>query len=319
MSSDTPTIVEHLDNPQWGRGVVLPQQDGRSDRLDISFEAGGRRTILKTFAAKLKAVVMPEEEAKARGARLAHRRSAAAPSRAKAKKPKASASSFANFEAQLALFLKAFPEGFAGEKFDREVRAVPGGKRKKTDGAPDLAEAIAALSAQSFAEREASWIFEAAVKLVKDTGFVHPLEGANLLSAMPEESRVAFVAALRELLHGSDEAGDRFDRFVSAVKLPDGKEGTKRPSWPVATVFAALVHPTQHVCVKPTVFQKQAALMGVGLEYESTPSSTVYARFLETARKTEEALKAAGQQPKDLVDVASFIGFTHSAKPAASS
>lgn len=317
MTSKATSIVQHADHPEWGRGVVLPSQGGRTDRFDISFEMGGRRTILKTFAEKLNPVVLPAEEARALGDRLASRRSASGSSRASSKKPKAAvAPAFATFEEQLASFLEAYPDGFGGERFEREVRGLPGAKRKKTDTTPALADAAAALGPQSFEEHDAAWIFAAAAKLVKDTAFVHPLEGANLLGAMPEESRAAFVEALRELLHGTDEAADRFDRFVSAIKLEDGKEAAKRPTWPVATVFAALVHPTEHICVKPTVFQKQAALLRVPLDYQPLPTSTVYARFLTMARKTEEALKAAGQEPRNLVDVASFIGLAQGAKPA---
>lgn len=317
MASQDVQIITHADHPEWGRGVILPVQGGRADRIDISFEMGGRRTILRTFATKLKPVAMAADEAKLLGDRLASRRSASGPVKTSSKKkPKGAvaAVSFPTFEAQLAAFETAYPGGFRGEAFERDVRGLPDAKRKKSDTGPALAEAAKSLGKQAFESQDANALFEAAASLVKNTAFVHPLEGANLLGALKEEQRPAFVAALRDLLHGTDEEADRFDRFVSAIKL----DGDKRPTWPLVTIFAALVHPTRHVCVKPTAFQKQAALLRVALDYQPLPTSTVYDRFLATVRKTEEALKNAGQSPRDLVDVASFIGVTQSAKtPAA--
>ncbi len=313
MSSQTPAIVQHADHPEWGRGLILPQQYGRADRFDIAFESGGTRTILKSFAEKLTPVAMPADEAALLGERLASRRTTGT-ARSKARPKAGLAAAFTSFDAQLASFLAAFPDGFAGEKFEREVRGVAGAKRRKTDTGAAIVEAGETLSAKAFAEHDEATLFEAAARLVKSTAFVHPLEGANLLGAMPEADRSAFVAALRDLLHGSGDAGDRFDRFVSTIKLEDGKGAAKRPTWPMTTVFAALVHPTEHVCVKPTVFQKQAALLKVVLDYQPLPTAAVYSRFLTMVRKTEAALVGAGQQPRDLVDVASFIALGQGAK-----
>lgn len=318
MSKQDVAIFQHTDHPEWGRGVVLALEGGRADRLDISFETGGRRTILKSYSAKLRPVTMSAEDARLLGEKLANRRSASA-SRSPTKKSKAALGvpAFATFDAQRAQFEAAFPGGFRGEKFEREVRGLPGAKRKKTDTGPALADAAEALSAKALAERDPAAIFDSVTALVRTTSFVHPLEGANLLGTMKPEHRPEFVEALKELLHGTHDASDRFDRFVSAIRFEDAKGAPKRPSWPLATLFAALVHPTVHVCVKPTFFQKQAALVAVPLDYQPTPASHVYTQLLAVVRKTQDALRAAGQDPRDLVDVASFICLTHGAKTEA--
>jgi hypothetical protein len=309
-------IIEHTDHPEWGRGVVLALEGARPDRLDISFEKGGRRTILKSFSAKLLPVSMGVEEAQQLGERLSSRRSATAPragTPVKKKSGSLGAPAFATFDSQLKAFLAMYPGGFRGEKFEKTVRGLPEAKRKKTDTGPAIAAAAAAFGEGSFANAAA--VFEAMTELVRSTSFVHPLEGANLLGTMKDAHRPELVAALEELLHGTHDAGDRFDRFVSAIKLEDASGAVRRPSWPLATMFAALVHPTAHVCVKPTYFQKQAALLSVPLDYQPLPSSAVYAQFLTVVRKTQEALLAAAQAPRDLVDVASFICLTQGAKP----
>ena len=317
MSKPAVVLYQHADHPEWGRGVALPQGGGRADRIDLSFELGGRRTILKRFSAKLAPVEMSRDEATALGEKLAGRRSASATVRTGAKRPKGVASTIATFDAQLLQFEAAFPGGFRGEKFESEERGVAGAKRRKSDKGAAIADAAAVLGEQAFAGGDAEAVFEAATALVRNTTLVHPLEGANTLGTMAAEHRGEFVAALRELLYGTHDEGDRFERFVAAIRLGGGSVAAKRPSWPLATMFAALVHPTRHVCVKPTFFQKQAALLKLPLDYQPLPSAEVYAQFVTMVRKTEAALRAAGQDPRDLVDVCSFICLTHGAKPAA--
>lgn len=317
MSKQAVIVYQHVDHPEWGRGVVVNTESGRTDRFDITFEKGGRRTILKSYSAKLTPVIMPTDEAKVLGDKLANRRS---PAKATgSKKPRASTGApiYTTFEAQLKYFEDAFPGGFRGDKYERDVRGGPNAKRRKTDTGAAVADAAEFLSEASFDSHDEAWIFEHVSTLLRTTSFVHPLEGANSLGTIKAEHRSEFVQALRDLLHGTGDEADRFDRFVDAVKLEDANGNERRPTWPLTTVLNALVHPEQHVCVKPTFFQRQAELFKVPLDYQPRPDSSVYGRFLNVTRKTEEALRAAGQDPRDLVDVHSFICFTQSAKPDA--
>lgn len=316
MSKQAVVIYQHVDHPEWGRGVVVPAESGRADRLDLSFEMSGRRTILKSYAAKLTRVDMPAEEAQILGEKLASRRAAAPPSRINTKKPKGAAAvaSFPSFEAQVRQFETWFPGGFAGETFLREERGLPEGRRRKTDKGPAIAEAAEALSQEAFASGDPEAIFEAVCELVRSTSFVHPLEGANSLGSMKPEYRGEFLESLRDLLYGTHDYGVRFDRFVASVRLEDAKGAEKRPSWPLVTMFAALVHPAEHVCVKPTFFQRQAALLRIPVDYQPRPDGLVYSQLLAVTRRTEEQLRAAGHEPRDLVDVFSFISATQSGK-----
>lgn len=317
MSKQAVIVYQHVDHPEWGRGIVIAPESGRADRLDITFEKGGRRTILKSYSAKLAPVVMPTDEAKALGDKLASRRAPSSRAGAKKSKGAVAVSVFPSFEAQLQHFEEAFPGGLRGDKFERDERGAPDAKRRKTDKGPAVEDAAAWLGEESFASHDEAWIFEHASTLLRTTSFVHPLEGANSLGGMKPEYRSEFVQALRELLHGTDDEADRFERWVAAIRLEDANGNPKRPSWPLTTVFAALVHPSTHVCVKPTFYQRQASMLKVPLDYQPKPEYAVYARFQNVVRKTEEALRAAGQDPRDLVDVGSFICLTQSVKPDA--
>lgn len=314
MSKQAVIIYQHVDHPEWGRGVVVEAEAGRRDRLDISFEKGGRRTILKTFSSKLMPVVMPTDEAVSLGTKLASRRAPSTRAGTKKSKSSAAKSMFSSFEAQLAYFLKQFPDGFLGEKFEKDERGAPGAKRRKTDKGPAVEEARACLSEEAFATQDEAWIFDQVANLFRTTSFVHPLEGANSLDSMKPEYRTEYVEALKNLLYGTEDEGDRFDRWVAAIRLDDAKGEPKRPSWPLTTMLPAVVHPDVNVCVKPTFFQRQAALMNVPLDYQPKPDALVYSRFQTVVRKTDEALRSAGQEPRDFVDVHSFICLTQSVK-----
>jgi hypothetical protein len=295
----------------------MPSGGGRLDRMDLSFESGGRRVLMKSFATKLVPVEIDPEDAKLLASRLSARRTTTGPVKIGLKKKSAgAAASFASFDAQLRFFEAEYPGGLHGEKFMREERAESGAAKKGDKGAASAA-AMKALSAEAFAAGDTEQLFAAVTDLVKSTNFVHPLEGAAAVGKMKPEHRAGFISALGALLHGSGDEGARFDRFVSAVQLEESDGSAKRPSWPLVTMFAALVHPDKHICVKPTFVQKQAALARVHLDYQPTPSWLVYEQCLEVARKTRASLEAAGQQPRDLLDVYSFIALTQGAKQPA--
>lgn len=314
MSKQAVIIYQHVDHPEWGRGVVVDPDSGRRDRLDISFEKGGRRTILKSFSSKLMPVVMPTDEAVSLGAKLSSRRVPSSRPGVKKSKSAAAKSMFPTFDAQLAYFLSQFPDGFRGEKFEKDERGAPGAKRRKTDKGPAIEEAAECLSEEAFSTQSEEWIFDRVANLFRTTSFVHPLEGANSLDSMKPEYRGEYIAALQNLLYGTEDEGDRFDRWVAAIRLDDAKGEPKRPSWPLTTMLPAVVHPDTNVCVKPTFFQRQADLMKVPLDYQPKPDALVYSRFQTVVRKTDEALREAGQDPRDFVDVHSFICLTQSIK-----
>jgi hypothetical protein len=149
------------------------------------------------------------------------------------------------------------------------------------------------------------------------TNLVFPMEGPIPFTSMKEEDQAAFVAALGSLLHGEGAHGPRFEKFVSSIRIWDEEGQGRKVTWPLATLIQAMYSPAQHTFVKPTVFEQQALLLNLTADKHAPVTSTAYERFLEVARKTSERLAAAGHQPRDLMDVYSFIWRSHKEQPAA--
>jgi hypothetical protein len=149
------------------------------------------------------------------------------------------------------------------------------------------------------------------------TNIVFPIEGAIPFRQLADGDREKAVAGLKDLLHGAGPYGERLERFAASLNLKDGKGEPKKVTWPLAMLFGGLFDPSQHVCVKPTAFANQALTLGVAVEKTQALNAAGYALFLEVATKTRALLVEAGHQPRDLVDVYSFIYTTHASKPAA--
>ena len=171
------------------------------------------------------------------------------------------------------------------------------------------------LSAAKFASATPEELFESALKVLKATNIVFPIEGAIPFAGLEPKARAAAVAGLKQLLHGEGDYGLRVERFTTAVALKDKKGQSKIVSWPFATVFGALFNPTVNSCIKPTPFASQAATLGLAVEQKQAVTARGYQQFHEIVTLTQTKLVAAGQKPRDLLDVSSFIWRTHAEKP----
>lgn len=147
------------------------------------------------------------------------------------------------------------------------------------------------------------------------TNIVFPIEGAIPFGALDQEDRPAALAALEQLLHGDGDYAVRLQRFAESVNLKDKSGKGKKVTWPMATLFAALYRPTEHTCVKPTVFAAQGATLGLVVEKSQPVTAVGYRQFFNVAKTTQERLLATGHRPRDFVDVYSFIWRTHAEKP----
>lgn len=312
----TPTLFTLESQPSWGRATLLDDKDGK---LVLYFEHGGRRVFIKSQVKGLQAVELSAEEARTMDARLRGKRpqGSVAKKSAKAKAARPLLAVFPSFEAQVRWFETLFPGGFAGEKFVSDERGAPEAKGKKGYKTAAIKLAQEQLSPARLASATPEETFEVSKKLLGFTNLVFPLEGPIPFTSMKEEDRAAFVAALGELLHGEGAYGPRFEKFASSVRIWDAEGQGRKVTWPLATLLQALYAPAQHSFVKPTVFEQQALILNLTADKHAPVTSTAYERFLEVARKTSERLTAAGHQPRDLMDVYSFIWRTHKEKPAA--
>ena len=309
-------LFQHPGRPEWGRGLLVAERD---KLLVIHWEDGKEHLVAATHRDRLNAVELPtgEQGVLADRIRGMQARSTAPAARAKKSSSRAAGKTAApppTWSAQLAAFEAAFPAGFTGEPFTTAERGDAAGEGTV---AWAIARAAELLGDDRFGDSAA--LFDAIVTFLRPPlDLVHPMEGAIPLKSMKDpEARAAFTAALRDLLHGDGPYQPRFDAFVASIQVTakDGK--VKRPGWPLSTLLPALSRPGERLFVKPQLWQKQAAILGLKINYQSTPSGAVYDEFLAVSRALDARLREAGQKPRDLLDVAAFVATTLSPGQAA--
>lgn len=286
--------------PDWGVGLVV--QDLPPYRI-FFFENAGEKKFIKDKVKGLVPVTLEAGELAALRTRATGRRSSS-PAKTPSRKPGAKKARFTTVATQLPVFERLFPGGFAGEAFVKE--------RADKDAA--IALANEKLSAAAFGSESVDEMFARACAVLGATNIVFPIEGLIPFKQLAGGDREKAVAGLKDLLHGTGSLGARIERFTSTLALKDGKGQAKKVTWPLATVFAGLFDPKANVSVKPTAFATQAAIVGVSVDKTQAVDETGYGLFLDVAKRTEQQLVTAGLQPRDLMDVYTFIWRTNADK-----
>ncbi len=302
-----PRVFEHSSRKDWGRSVLLMEIP---DKRTFLFEDGAERSFRPDYWYKMELVEVQPNEA-VRIDRLARRNQAPAPgsgrkSKAPPKKPEIS------FEQQVAYFMKLYPVGFEDEAYIKAERGESGTKAGEKLKEAALERAEEQLTRKRINEMvdggQGDELHALAYEfLVGTKGTVQKAE-ATRFKNMPEEMRTGFADSFRELLYGERSYPIRFDSFVAALDVEGG------PTWPLATLLQALVYPADHLFVKPTFMKKQALILDIDPKYDTTPNATTYEQFLKAAHKTMELLQEAGQRPRDMWDVHTFVCKTLSPK-----
>ena len=302
-----PRIFEHVSRKDWGRSVLVLEIP---DMRTFLFEDGAERSFRPDYWHKMEIIEVQTNEA-IRIDRLARRNQAPPPgssrkSKAPPKKPDIS------FAQQVAYFMKLYPVGFEDETYIKAERGVPGTKGAEKLKEAALERAEDRLSQQNLRELIDGGKFEdfhqMIFELLTSTKSTTQKAEATRFKNMAENMRETFAQSLDELLYGERTYPIRFDSLVAALDIEGG------PTWPPATLLPALVYPADHVFVKPTFFKKQALILDIDPKYDTTPNATTYEQFNQAAKKTMELLQEAGQRPRDLWDVHTFICKTLSPK-----
>ncbi|MDH3201408.1 MAG: hypothetical protein OEM15_11000 [Myxococcales bacterium] len=302
-----PRVFEHDSRKDWGRSVLLVEIP---DKRTFLFEDGAERSFRPDYWHKMELVELQPNEA-VRIDRLARRNQAPAPgsgrkSKAPPKKPDIT------FEQQVAYFMKLYPVGFEDEAYIKAERGEAG-----TKAGEKLKEAALERAEEQLSRKRVSKMVDGdlidelhqlAYEFLVGTKSTVQKAEATRFKNMPAEARIGFAESLRELLYGDRSYPIRFDSFVAALDVEGG------PTWPLATLLQALVYPTDHLFVKPTFMKKQALILDIDPKYDTTPNSTTYEQFMKAGQKTMELLQEAGQRPRDMWDVHTFICKTLSPK-----
>lgn len=305
-------VLKNEAQPAWGAGVVT--EDTR-EKWVIYFEDGKSRTFAKSHAKTLVPGSLSPERIATLQAKASGRRAAASAASSRSARAKAfSRPAFSSFQDQLSLFTKTFEGGFGGAKWIEEERGKDGATGKAGKIESSLVLFKAELTKDVFGKGPDA-VFDAVKKVLQSTSLVFPIEGAVPWGTLAQEKRAGAVKALEDVLFGSGSYPERLERFAQAVELKDKNGTVRHASWPLATVFGALADPSANALVKPKPFASQGAMIGVTAEATLPVTQDKYGKFLQVLTKTKELLVAAGQQPRDLIDVQAFIVRTQAEKP----
>lgn len=305
------SAYRHVDKPEWGSAVIVWELDGKRGYL---FEDGKTRVFKEGYYQLLIPMLLSAE----RGGALVERARGTSAARDSGTVRTTSRPRI-TLDKQIDHLLLNYPGGFAGEAWRLARRE--GNHVLKRHRDPVLARAAMVLSPIGLREGldqpncRDGW--EALRALLTKTDLVSASDIKLVGHGGGPRERIA-LERLRDLLWEttSPESPDRpeaFDPWVDALS----QVLRQAPSWPLATTPRALVHPGDHIVIRPSVLETQAACLQpvFALRLGKRPNGASYHRARNLVGRVRERLAERGVPPVDLFDVTDFIWAT--LRPAA--
>ena len=197
-------------------------------------------------------------------------------------------------------FLYYFPGGFTGKKYMAWERDYKWNAHIAWKENLYKKEFERLLAEKDFVE-----IARRSVWLESRTNLLFSFEKMALRDAVKtNESAQMFAEGLYEYVYGRKKLQQRFDAFTETLSnLP--RKQTRVLTWPLQTVFGFIADPSQHIFLKPNITKIAAKKYDHPFLYQSKPNWETYEGFLQFAATIERDV--AGLQPKDMIDIQSFI------------
>ena len=302
-------LYQHSKRKEWGLALLAWERDGKRG---YQFEDGELRIFKEGYYRLLEEV--PEVENKATIiARLDAKRAGAAKKDDKKKRGSARSKveDMPTPGEQVLVFTSIFPGGFDDPKWIKDHRGEGGRalKRHRDHAIKRAQEELAKESLDALLDAgQSRSVIERACTVLDKTDLVSKAQVDPLRNAT-RDTRLA--QSIRDFLHGTDDVETRFAHLCRAIATSTKKP----PSWQLATALGALVHPQEHVCVRPSVFSLQALTMAPRLRPSKTPTSMAYVGYVKMSKAVIDQRISDGQTPRDLLDVHDFIWVT--LRPAA--
>ncbi|HMJ57311.1 MAG TPA: hypothetical protein VK540_34815 [Polyangiaceae bacterium] len=304
VESRSPSLFAHKNRKDWGVGVLAWEADGKRGYL---FENGEERTMASAFFEMMRRVERPNAAETAAYAKLQHILAARA-------KASATARLGATFADHVEKFRETYADGLQDAKWLTDIRGEGAERRVPRHRDAMVREAKEQLSCAALdaliSGQKHDQLWDLVTSVLGRTDLVPASQLKKSKSAAVEHQR-GLAVAVRDLLYGKTPYDQRFERYLTALVGFYGEP----PRWEIATALSALVHPTEHVCVHPTVFRQQLKATGSRSTIAARPSSSAYARLLVIARFVGTQLTSQGETPRDLLDVHDFMRIA--LKPAA--
>ena len=298
------SMYVHRKRPQWGRAVVVWEAN---DKRGYQFEDGRLRVFKTNFCHLFDEVDVPDD-----GVSDVLRKTLR--TRAKLlieRKERTSSGETPGvdapypFEDQVTIFLAQYPDGFQDKAWVSKLRGVDAKRRLKRHRDSAIAEAQEAFSEEKLSAQIAagdhSEVIDTLIDQLQSTSLVQRSKVKPLIG-FDAEQRVELAEAFFEVLYSDQPQVVTFKRYAQAFG--------GATHWQLVTAPLALVQPDKHVCVRPSVFRKQAATMAPMALYSRDPSPHSYRDMRRVARATMEKLEEEGYKPRDFVDIYDFVWCT---------
>jgi len=294
--SRSPSLFAHTGRKDWGVGVLAWEADGKRGYL---FENGEERTMANGYFELMRRVEQPSADERAAYARLQGILAARASANA-------STQLGATFADLVAKFRETYAGGLQDPRWIEEVRGE--GVERRTprhrnamvrDAREQLSSSV--LDALISSQRH-DHLWNQVTSVLGRTDLVPASQLRNPKSVDVQQQR-GLAVAVRDLLYGETPYEKRFERYLGALTGFFGEPAR----WEIATALSALVNPTEHVCVHPTIFRQQLKATGSRGTVAARPSSAAYTRLLVVARFVGGQLVGQGEEPRDLLDVRDFM------------
>jgi hypothetical protein len=261
------------------------------------------------FYQLLEEVAVPGPEGAALTAKLAH---AVADSDARREIERRLATRDADapqLDDQIELFRHRYPLGFADPAWTRDVRGHGARRHLKRHRDAVLARAASELEAgsleRSLTDKQHKLVIDLLVAILSATDLLTARQ-VDPLRAIPPEHHEEAARSIVELLHGKEPYSARFTRFARVI----AHYGGAKPSWPLVTAPSALVHPGEHIAVRPATFREQARTVAPHLVHAKAVGPSTYAHLLAMAEHVRDKLNEEGLGTRDLMDVHDFMRVT---------
>lgn len=140
-------------------------------------------------------------------------------------------------------------------------------------------------------------------KIEAQTNWLHSFEKIKWHAALKNPSLQAQIAqALFDEVFASPDRMRQFDTLCKVLAQADGCN-----KWTIASCYGALYQPASRVFIKPEVTKHVAESCAWDIQYETKPNFNTLRRIEKMAAYVFDELVQAGLQPRDMIDVQSFI------------
>ena len=298
-------LFKHQRRPKWGVGLWVRES---KSRRTLVFQDGHVRTFKEGYYGLLAAVDPDEVDVDTLYRQLATEHELALKDRfreeAREERPP-----IMTFEEQLQVFATLYPGNFTGEAWT-EGRRQPaeGGRARKAHMAAASELAQSTLGQQQLAtllEADDTHALQAAmIAVLRHTSMVDLRRDVRPMEELGEHELRQVGHALSHLLWGEARFRNRFSRWLEALR-----DVGISPTWSLATVFPALVHPTEHVWVKHRAVELQARLLKPGMSLRPKPNRRGYRKARGIVRRVEARLEELGEDSLKHTDQLDVTGF----------